>query len=141
LAVITGRSPPDSTLFPYTTLFRSDVMALAHIAQNTNSKFVTFLTTMETSEVDDFWRDILKRYYRGAPSWVTMRTESSLNSEDRARLTAIRSKYINLRNVSYRMTSAYDFRRIFNVHSAEGRRALDLIKNTDFLPRLAGRTP
>ena len=39
------------------------------------------------------------------------------------------------------MTSSYDFRRIFNVHNREGRAALDLIMQNEFIPRVTGRIP
>lgn len=118
----------------------ADIMALAHVAKNTNDNFTTFLTSMETSEVSDFWSDIRRSHYGHQP-WITARDETRLSTDARAHLRSIRAKYVSLKNISHRMTTGYEFRRIFNVHSQEGQRALNLIKETDFLPRLEGRTP
>lgn len=118
----------------------ADHMALAHVAKNTNKNFQAFLSSMYDKEVSDFW-DRVKESNSGFFSWIVGREQNYLSSTQKTELKEIEKKYESLKSLSHRMTSGYDFRRIFNVHNEEGRAALDLIKQSEFMPRLTGRTP
>lgn len=118
----------------------ADHMALAHVARNTDENFKAFLSSMYDREVADFWQEV-RESNSGFFAWITGRDVNHLSSEQRTKLREIEQKYESLKSLSHRMTSSYDFRRIFNVHHRDGRAALDLILQNEFLPRITGRTP
>lgn len=118
----------------------ADHMALAHVAKNTNDNFQSFLSGMYEKEVADFWERV-KKSNSGFFNWIIGRDENHLSSKQKRELKEIEEKYESLKTLARNMTAGYDFRRIFNVYGEEGREALNMIKEQDFLPRLAGRTP
>ncbi len=118
----------------------ADHMALAHVAKNTDENFQAFLSSMYDREVADFWQEV-RDSNSGFFAWITGRDSNHLSSDQKTKLREIEAKYDSLKNLSHRMTSSYDFRRIFNVHHSEGRAALDLIMQNEFIPRVTGRVP
>ena len=118
----------------------ADHMALAHVAKNTNDNFHGFLSSMYDKEVSDFW-DRVRDSNSGFIGWITGRDQNHLSSSQRTELREMEAKYDSLKALSNRMTSGYDFRRIFNVYNEDGRAALEVIKEQEFMPRLVGRTP
>ncbi len=118
----------------------ADHMALAHVAKNTNDNFHAFLSSMYDREVSDFWGRV-RDSNSGFIGWITGRDANHLSSSQRTELREIEQKYESLKSLSTRMTSGYDFRRIFNVHNEQGQAALEVIKEQEFMPRLVGRTP
>lgn len=118
----------------------ADHMALAHVAKNTDENFKAFLSSMYDREVADFWQEV-RDSNSGFFAWITGRDANYLSSDQKTKLREIEAKYESLKSLSHRMTSSYDFRRIFNVHNREGRAALDLIMQNEFLPRVTGRVP
>lgn len=118
----------------------ADHMALAHVAKNTNDNFQSFLSGLYEKEIADFWERV-KESNSGFFNWIIGREENHLSTKQKRELREIEEKYESLKTLARNMTAGYDFRRIFNVYGEEGREALEMIKEQDFLPRLAGRTP
>ena len=118
----------------------ADHMALAHVSRTTDENFQAFLSNMYDQEIADFWSRV-RESNSGFFPWILGRDTNHLSSDQRREHAEIVAKYDSLKDLSHRMTSSYDFRRIFNVHQSQGREALDLILENEFIPRITGRVP
>ncbi|MCR9203683.1 MAG: hypothetical protein NXH75_03835 [Halobacteriovoraceae bacterium] len=104
-------------------------LSMAVISQSVHDKFIGGIRTMEQEEKEEFLKDNNCRYV------------SCLKKSDRTKYNQIAQKYKNLKDLAYKMTSSYDFRRIIRPESANGKEIVDAIKDTYLMPKILGEDP
>lgn len=100
----------------------ADILAYAVVSKNVGEIFSNYIDQQETIEK----ARLLKKYSRNS--------FDELNSSEQKELKALINKFEQMRNETKRMTSSYDFKRLFRDGSEEANSSLEIIKNSYLLP-------
>lgn len=104
-------------------------LSMAVISQSVHDKFIGAIRSMEQEEKEEYLKEAGCRYV------------SCLRGKKKTQYDEITQKYKNLRDLAYKMTSSYDFRRIIRPESTKGKEIINAIKETYLMPKILGEEP
>ena len=117
----------------------SDHLILSGVSKNVYDQISDYLDIQMNRELVAFDNVIKSRNNSSWNRFWGLRSSGTITEDEMKQRNAIRKKYENLKDVTKKMTSSYDFRRIINDDSYEGRELVEFLKEHYLLPKMMGK--